>query len=217
MAGVGKRSYASALRATQAEDTRRAVVGAAAQLFVSEGFGRTTIDAIAARAGVSRKTVFTAVGGKVDLLKRALDWAVVGDDEPVPLADRPEIQQLAQQSDPGAIVRGWVRIVTTIAARLADLSGALVVAAGIDDDARALRERAQAQRLAGARAFIDHLAANDGLRPDLTVAEAADLAWLHSDPALYRRLVIERGWTHTRFESWLGDTMTHQLTGKSQP
>jgi hypothetical protein len=33
--------------------------------------------------------VFNSVGGKVALLKLALDWAIVGDDEPIALADRP--------------------------------------------------------------------------------------------------------------------------------
>ena len=58
-------------------ETRRAIVSAAARLFVAQGFGRTTIEAIAAEAGVGRNTVFS-VGGKLDLLKLALDWAVVG-------------------------------------------------------------------------------------------------------------------------------------------
>ncbi|HEY4990505.1 MAG TPA: helix-turn-helix domain-containing protein [Nakamurella sp.] len=206
-----KRPYTSQLRAEQARVTRRAIVSAAARLFVKDGFGRTTVDAIAAEAGVSRKTVFTAVGGKVEMLKLALDWAVVGDDEPVPLAERAEIHQLAGETDPVAILRGWVDIVTSIAARVAGLSGALTVAAGLDPDARALWERGQAQRLEGARAFIAHLSAHTDLRPGLTLAEAADIAWLHSDPALYNRLVLQRGWSNRRFEAWLHETMTLQL------
>ena len=58
-----KRGYRSELRATQAQDTRRRIVTAAAELFIATGFGATTVDAIAAAAGVSRKTVFTSVGG----------------------------------------------------------------------------------------------------------------------------------------------------------
>ena len=36
---------------------------------------------------MSRKTVFDSVGGKAQLMKLAYDFAIVGDDEPVPLAD----------------------------------------------------------------------------------------------------------------------------------
>src|SRR3954451_14300142 len=74
-----KRRYSSPLRARQAEQTRRGIVAAAGPLFVEVGYGRTSVDAVAEAAGVSRKTVFSAVGGKVELLKLAIDWAVVGD------------------------------------------------------------------------------------------------------------------------------------------
>ena len=68
MAGGVKKSYESPLRAAQAQATRRAIVAAAARLFVERGYGPTSIDAIAEAAGVSRKTVFTSVGGKAAAL-----------------------------------------------------------------------------------------------------------------------------------------------------
>ncbi len=208
-----KRRYSSRLRAAQARETRRVVVAAAARLYVADGFGRTTIEAIAQAAGVSRKTVFSSVGGKVELLKLALDWAVVGDDEPVPLAGRPELDRMKAATDPDAILRGWVHIVTSIGSRVAEISGALTVAAGVDDDARTLWEHAQEQRHVGARAFIAHLAHHHGLRADLDRDEAADLAWVHSDPALHHRLVIQRGWSIDRFEQWLYETITFHVRG----
>src|SRR3954452_25023392 len=104
-----RRPYHSTLRADQARATRRAVVSAARDLFVELGWSRTTIDAVAARAGVSRKTVFTAVGGKAALLKLALDWALVGDDEPVALSGRQVISEMEQLTDPRALVARWAR------------------------------------------------------------------------------------------------------------
>ena len=94
------RPYRSSLRAGQARTTRRAIVEAGAALFVERGYAGTTVDAIAERAGVSRKTVFTSVGGKVGLLKLAIDWALTGDDEPVALDDRPVVRELVQETDP---------------------------------------------------------------------------------------------------------------------
>ena len=67
-----KRDYRSTLRAAQARQTRRTVIAAATAVFVEHGFAGATIDAVAAAASVSRRTVFTAVGGKVELLKTAL-------------------------------------------------------------------------------------------------------------------------------------------------
>jgi AcrR family transcriptional regulator len=207
----GKRAYTSELRAAQSIQTRRAVVAAAAELFVQNGFGCTTVEQIAGVAGVSRKTVFASVGGKVELLKLAIDWALVGDDQPGSLQSRPETQRLMQETDPVAMLRGWVRMTVRISSRLARLTRELMVAAGINPDARTLWETAQAQRLYGARAFIQHLVARNGLRDDLSQTAAADIAWIHSDPALYGRLVTERDWSPARFESWLYETMQKQL------
>jgi AcrR family transcriptional regulator len=198
-----KRSYSSELRAAQARETRRVIVSAAARLFVDQGFGRTSIHAIAEEAGVSRKTVFTSAGGKVELLKLALDWAIVGDDEQVALEHRPALRATKEATDPDAILRGWVEIVTAIASRVAGLSAALAAAAAADDSARQLWEQAQAQRLAGAQAFVSHLSANAVLRSGLILDHAADIAWLYSDPAIYHRLVIERGWPGREFQEWL--------------
>jgi AcrR family transcriptional regulator len=186
-------------------------VSAAAALFVKEGFGRTTVDAIAEEAGVSRKTVFAAVGGKVELLKLALDWAIAGDDEPIAVSDRPEVGRLKQERDPDALLRGYAHMVTTIGSRVAGLSRALTVAAGIDSEARKLWETSQSQRHFGARSVVEGLDALGGLRKGLEPDEAADLVWVHNDPALYHRLVIERRWAKKRFEEWLYRTLRQQL------
>src|SRR4029077_18546075 len=87
-----KREYASPLRDNHARATQTAIVDAAISLFSEKGYVPVSIDAIAERAGVSRATVFTSVGGKPALLKAA--WATAfaraaGGGEGVPLFDRP--------------------------------------------------------------------------------------------------------------------------------
>src|SRR6202050_1488263 len=94
------RHYSSEVRDEQARRTRRAIGTAAHDLFLAQGYAATTIDAIAAAAHVSRRTVFNSVGGKVALLKLALDWAIVGDEEPIALADRPAIKAILAEPDP---------------------------------------------------------------------------------------------------------------------
>src|SRR4051794_8561600 len=95
-----KRSYRSPLREANAAATRRTIIGAATRLFVERGYGATSIDAIADAAGVSRATVFTAVGGKPALLKTAYDVALVGDDEPVAMPNRRDAKSVAAEPDP---------------------------------------------------------------------------------------------------------------------
>jgi len=211
MTDAVKRNYVAVRRAETARQTRRAVVDAAARLYGRDGFGQTTVDAVAAAAGVSRKTVFRAVGGKVELLKLSIDWATVGDDENVPLADRAEIAELAAQVSGDAIIAHWAALTAGIGSRMAGLSLVLTEAAGIDPAARELRGLAQAQRLLGATAFAEFLASRQLLRAGLTVERAADLAWLYSDPAIYHRMVVERTWSHQEFVTWLTQTGNTQL------
>ena len=57
------------------------------------------------QAEVSRKTVFTSVGGKVALLKLAYDYAMAGDDEPVPMIEREGLQAIMAEPDPDEQMR----------------------------------------------------------------------------------------------------------------
>lgn len=62
--------------------------------------------------------MFTAVGGKLDLLKTALDWAVTGDDRQLALADRNELRELLEQADPKKLITGWVHVLVDIDIRV---------------------------------------------------------------------------------------------------
>ncbi len=198
-----RRTYQSTLRENQARATRRQVVGAAHDLFVELGWSRTTIDAVAARAGVSRRTVFTAVGGKAALLKLALDWALVGDDEPVPLSERKVIASLEQVTDPRELVARWARFVAELEDRAAPLAAVLVVAADADPDAAEVHTVSERNRLIGAELFVARLAATGGLRPGLTTERAVAATLVLMDPAVHRTLVREHGWTRDEYAGWV--------------
>jgi AcrR family transcriptional regulator len=206
-----KKPYSSALRAAHARATRRAIVGAAARLFVERGYGATTVDAIAEAAGVSRKTVFTSVGGKAQALKLAIDWAIVGDDEPVPMLDRPHVRAGMADPDARRILTGYARSLRESSGRVAPLAMVVAAAAGLDAEIRALAEDGRAQRLRGMRALAQVLADRGALKPGMSAADAADILWLLNDPAVYHRLVIERGWPASRYESWLADALVSLL------
>lgn len=215
MTGPAKRGYDSPVRNEQARATRRAIVAAAAELFIAQGYAATTIDAIAKAANVSRKTVFTAGGSKFALLKDAYDWSLVGDDDPIPMADRAPVQGIIATTDPERAVRLWVAMITDTATRAARIGAALAAAAHVDDEAAALIRIADEHRLQGARAFVAHLSAIGGLRPGLSAAEAADLCWLAMGPGPYIHLVIERGWSVPRFRRWLTAAARRELLGTS--
>jgi AcrR family transcriptional regulator len=212
-AGV-KRDYRSDLRAAQALQTRRVIVTAASELFAAQGYGATTVDAVAEAAGVSRKTVFTAVGGKLDLLKTALDWAVAGDDQQLALADRSDVRGVLDQTDPEKLLSGWVNVLVNIDSRVGPLMRALEIAASVDPEAQELLDDSQRRRLAGARTIVRRLVALGALKSGLSRNQAADIAWLASDPMLHDRLVRRRGWPLGRFEKWLTEGLIEQLMGR---
>jgi AcrR family transcriptional regulator len=211
MTSTARRSYRSTLRASQARQTRQAIVSAARRLFARDGFGATTIDAIADEAGVSRKTVFTSVGGKVELLKLALDWAIAGDDQPIAVEERPEMIRLLGLRDPAALLRGWAQVLVEIDARVAALVRAMELAAELDPAARSVFEEAQGQRLKGARTVVDRLLDLDALNQGLTTKEATDIAWFFGDPTLFDRFVRKRGWSIGRFTDWLANALCREL------
>lgn len=206
-----KRQYRSELRSAQARETRRLIVAAGSRLFTQKGFGATTIDAVAAEAGVSRKTVFTAVGGKVETLKLAIDWAIAGDDEPVALQERPEFARLLGVEHADVLLERWASVLVDIDVRVAALWQALDIAAEVDPQARELHLQLSGQRLESARTIVNRLVELGALHQGLSPHEAIDIAWLGSDPVLYHRLVCQRGWPAHRFESWLAHYLVSEL------
>jgi AcrR family transcriptional regulator len=205
-----KRHYASAVRAEQVRATRRAVVEAARELFVRQGWTATSIEHVAAAAGVSRATVFT-VGGKPELLKLAYDTAIGGDDEDVAMADRPAVRELAAAPDRDALVARYVELVVAAGVRVAGIYVALRAAADADERVRALFADVQAQRLTGATGFVATLTARGWLRPGLEPEVAADVLWTLLDPGLYAALVLDRAWPPERFAAWWERTLRAQL------
>lgn len=211
---AGKRNYRSDVRVDRARATRRAIVRAAAKLFQVNGYAATTMEAIAETAGVSRKTVFTAGGSKFELLKNAFDWSLVGDDEPIAMADREPVQRILATTDQVEAVRMWAAMITETAARAAPIGAVLVAAAHVDPQAADLLRISDRHRHEGAQAFVAQLDAHGGLRAGLTIDEAADLCWLANDPVSFTRLVQERGWTPERFRDRLASMISWELLGR---
>ena len=198
-------------RRAKARATRAAVIEAAGDLFVAKGYLGTSVQAIADKAGVSRATVFNSVGGKLPLLRAAFDVATVGDDEPIPLPQRPEAFAVRAEPDPRKAVAGYAAMVTGVSRRVVGIYEAFRCAAGVDPRVRVQWTQIQEERLGGAKGFVGILSAKGPLRHGLTREDAADLVWILIDASLYHRLVIERSWTTSRFQTWLGATMEAQL------
>jgi AcrR family transcriptional regulator len=202
-----RRAYRSRLREKAALLGQKAVIDAAAALFVEQGYARTTIDQIAAQAGVSRPTVF-AVGSKAQLLALARRAAVGGD---AVLGNEPALAEILAERDPAELLRRFAGLASGIAQRWAPLAAVLEEAAASDPALVPLRDASRDEIHGCARQVIAALRASGWLRGDMSPKAAADVLWLLIEPGQYRRLVTERGWSHRAFIRWQATAMIRLL------
>ena len=146
MTGHVKRSYDSSGRQEQARQNRLAVLRAAHDLFVAQGYGRTTIADIAKAAGVSTETIYKTFENKANLLHRTWDVTIGGDDEDVVFHERPEIQAIRAEPDLGKRFLMHARMSTVAARRMAPFLLALRGAAASEPAAADMLAEIDRQR-----------------------------------------------------------------------
>ena len=190
---------------------RRAVIDAARQLFLENGYAMTTVAAISRRADVPEPTIYRLFSSKVGILKVLLDVSIAGDDEPVAVADRPDVGALLRAGDPGDVLAGFAAITTQINERTNDLYTVLSRASDSDTEAAALLDDLRRQRDHGQAQIVNALHRTHRLRTGLTAAAAADIVHALMSPEVYRLLVIERRWTPARYERWAAELLIQQL------
>jgi AcrR family transcriptional regulator len=206
-----KRRYESAHRQEQARQTRRAILSAAADLFVEPGYAATPLTAVAAAAGVAIQTVYKVFGSKPALLSALVDVTVAGDDEPVALPDRRFVAEIRALTDARAKLSRYARHLAETHARQAQVMLAVAAAATADPEAAAIWRKNLDDRRNGMTMFATELAATGELRPEHDVDSAADVLWLAMDVRNYDWLVRQRGWSDERFQRWYVDTVSAAL------
>jgi AcrR family transcriptional regulator len=204
---MSRRSYDSSGRRTAAARTQQRVLEAATRLMSDRGYAGTTVADVAEAAGVSVPLVYAAFGNKAGLLKRIVDVAIVGDTEPVALRERPAVAAIKAASSARARCDLNAQLIASVHERTADLAAVLRDAAGTDPEVAALGERLEAGRRDGMAEFVSVLAAAGHLRTGMDPGKAADLVWVLTDPLIYQRLVVQRGWSTGEYENWLGSAM----------
>ena len=199
---AGTRRYDSALRQEQARATRRAILAAAGKLFVEPGYAATTLAAVAREAGVAVQTVYAAFTSKRQLLSDLVDVTIAGDDEPVPMPQRPFVAEIAALPDVRSKLTRYATHLAEVHAREAGVMIALAGAATADEDAAAIWSKYVDERRIGMTGFAAELVSTGQLRPDLDVDMVADVLWLAMDVRGYDWLVRRRGWTVPQYEDW---------------
>ena len=205
------RRYDSPRRRAQAAATRRDILEAAQQLFEQRGYGATTMDAIAAQAGVALKTVYVAFETKSGLLRALWNHLLrVGNDE-VPIAHLQWYREIIEEPDPERQLRLAARNACRVKLRIAGVLEVIRSAAPIDPDIAALWRRIQTEFHANQRVIVESLDDKNALVPGLEIDRATDILWTLNHPNTWQLLVEERRWTPQQFEQWLSDTACAQL------
>jgi len=214
--GPVKRRYNASRRQAQARQLRLDVVAAARALFIERGFAATTIADVAQAADVSTQFIYAAFGGKRGLLAKVVDWTLVGDDEPIPMAQRPSILAVQQEPTLTGKCALYARHARMVAARIAQTRQMLRAAADADADARAIYQTGEAQRRTGDGLFVANLRRAGQLRSGLSDEQAADAIWALSPDILWNQLVIQRGWTPDQFELWYAGQLAAAILDDKQ-
>jgi AcrR family transcriptional regulator len=181
-----RRRYSSPLRAAQADRTRAQVLAAAAACFEESGWAGTTVAAIAERAGVAVETIYSGFGSKKALLRQVIDVAVVGDSEPVPLAEREVFTRLGDGARDARIDAG-IAMLTDIHGRLAKVWRAVGEAAASDPEIDGWRVHWDEGRRVDTRRSIELILGEP--IDDVTL----DLLWGILSHEFYAMLVFDRG------------------------
>ena len=178
-------------------------------MFLARGYAGATVRMIAAAAGVSVPTVELLFGAKARLLKAAVDVAIVGDDEPVPVLDRPWTTRVAEASSADEVLTVAAEVITAAQARSAGLVLAVFEGALTDPDLVALAAERVTQRETTASWLVDAVARVALLRGPR--AEAVESLWILMDPAVFDRLTRQRGWSPQRYRRWFAEAARRLL------
>jgi AcrR family transcriptional regulator len=205
------RSYRSSRREAEAQRTRRRILEAAGAVFVAVGYAGATMRAIAAEAGVSVPTVELLFGTKARLLKAAIDVAIAGDDEAVPVLDRSWTSAAVAASGADEFLVIVAKVIGAAQARSAGLILAVFEGSSKDPELAELTAQMIRQRAITAGWIVDRLTGTADLREELTRQDAVDTMWLLMEPAVFDRLVRHRHWSVDRYQDWFARTARRLL------
>ena len=202
-----KRRYNSARRQAQAGQTRLHILQTARGLFIQQGYAGATIEAIAQAAGVAPETIYAVFSSKRALLAELFTLAVGGDEQPIPLLQRPGPQAVLREPDPAVRLHLFAADIVHILERVAPLFAVARAAASSEPEIDALLRGILADRLFTLTEFTRSLP----LRPGLELTRAGETLWALSSPELFSLFTADRGWTREQYAGWLGDSLVRLL------
>jgi AcrR family transcriptional regulator len=206
-----KRKYQSRARATAAAATRAEIRAAASRLFVEKGYATTTMREIAEEAKVSERTVYLVFPTKVALLNEAIRVAIVGDDRPVPVAERDDFRAAVNERDGTRALELFVNGASEVFERAGALMIAGYEAAGADAELRQAAKAGEQARAVDFAAIVNALAAHGALRDDVRLEQATDVLLALVSPQVHQMLRHHRGRSPDEYRNLILDALERAI------
>jgi AcrR family transcriptional regulator len=199
------RTYASPLRAEQAQATRRRILDAARAQFLQGGWTTTTVKVIAEEAAVAPATVYAVFGTKRAVLSALIDEALAS---VFPDRQPPDVwPEIVGHPDQRERARRLVILLSAALPRVEPFERLVREGARADEEIAGLARDLLRWRRASVVRIVDVLAGEDGLRSGVTREQAADLLFALGGPEVYHLLVGIRGWSPEQFDAHLADLL----------
>jgi AcrR family transcriptional regulator len=190
-------------RQRQALATQKLIVDTARLLFLEQGYGTTTIDAISIKAGVATSTVYAIYKSKRGILKAIREaWHQES-------GQRDIYQQALQETNPQQRFALAARATRRQWETGADMTTIYLSAAAVDSEAAAELKQSLAGRQSNLARFIE--ASSSMLRSELSAERATAIYLALTQAEIYQELVERWGWSPDEYESWLANVLKQQL------
>lgn len=211
------RQYVSELRAIAARQTRARILQAAQLELRAVGYHAMTVGGLARHAEVSPQTIYNAVGSKAAVIKALYDVLLVGDDEQVPMDQRPEFVAVRNQPDANSTVRAYLAMGGLLYGRVGELLGTLLAdGPGADTELKTFVGTIETERRAGNESIVRHIEATFGLPDAVPVDRAVDVLWTATSFDVIDRLVRRCGWSLQDYETWAADLVILSIWGPAE-
>ena len=192
-------------REQMAHQTRRDILAAARRLFAQRGYAATSINDIAAEAGVAIQTIYARLGSKRGMLLALIDLI----DEEAGVDQL--VSSVRDASTPPEALRAGIRISRAFQERCGDVIEALFTATGTEPELADAVAEGQRRHREGARLTIARIQELGGLRGDVPPKHARALLALSTTHEAWRELIegYHLGWDTA--EARLTDALTRSL------
>jgi len=184
-------------RNARSQRTRDALLAATRSILEDDGFETLTMTAVAARAGVTRRSVYLHFDSRSELVSALFGYIAEQEDLAGSLAG------VRNAPDAAHALRAWVHHIASYHPRVMPVDRAVQRVEHTDADAARHRATVNQAQLAECRRIATGLAAEGRLADPWTVETATDMLWSLIATDLFERLLTGRGWSSAAAEDHL--------------